>query len=443
MNISVEKQPNCIATLKVEIPSETVLGQRQSIVGKYASRARVPGFRPGKAPMKVIEKRFEKQISEELNENLFHLAIEDAVKQEELKILDFSAPDDLIVTPNGGMAFTTTLTLAPEIKLPDYKGVKVVIPPDEVPEEDFEAQLKSLQERFADFQDIEGRGAEMGDFAVIDYSSTVDGKPTEEFLGKSAGYIAGREGFWVKLDEKAFLPGFADEVLGMKPEDSKDITLTMPEDFPVADLVGKEVVFATTLKELKTSILPELNDELAEKLAPGKSFDEIKEMIRENMGHERKRRIEDLKINQIVRHFTSQVDFDLPEALVAQETQSQADSMVQRGMQSGMDEESITSQEAEIFASATNQAVNNLRTNFILQEIAKAEQLEASDAELVTHLSQMAQQRNQAPKKFIKQIQREGRLPSIRNSLVISKAIDFVVKEAEVEVSEDATFEPS
>lgn len=443
MNISVEKQPNCIATLKVEIPSDQVQGQRQSITSTYASKARVPGFRPGKAPMNVIEKRFEKQIAEELNENLFHRAIDQAVQQESLKILDVSAPQDLIVTPDGGMAFTTTLTVAPEIKLPEYKGVKVVIPPDEVPEQDFEDQLKSLQERFADFEDIEDRGAEMGDFAVIDYSSTVDGKPTEEFLGKSAGHIAGREGFWVKLDEKAFLPGFADELLGMKPGDNKAITMTMPEDFPLSELVGKEVVFATALKELKTSILPELNDELAEKLAPGKTFEEIKELIRENMAQERKRKIEDLKVNQIVTHFTSQVDFELPEALVAQETQSQADAMVQRGVQSGMDEESIASQEAEIFASATNQAVNNLRTNFILQEIAKAEQLEASDAELVSHLSQMAQQRNQAPKKFIKEMQREGRLPSIRNSMVISKAIDFVVKEAEVEVSEEASFEPS
>lgn len=443
MNISVEKQPNCIATLKVEIPSDKVLGQRQAIVSSYASKARVPGFRPGKAPMKVIEKRFEKQISEELNENLFHLAVDEAVKQESLKILDFGAPQDLIVTPDGGMAFTSTLTVAPEITLPQYKGVKLIVPPEEVPEEEFEDQLKSLQERFADFEDIADRGAEMGDFAVVDYSSTVDGQATEEFLGKSAGYIGGREGFWIKLDEKAFLPGFADQLIGMKPADSKDIAVTIPDDFPLSELQGKEVVFATTLKELKTSILPELNDEFAEKLAPGKSLEEIKELIRENMLQERKRRIEDLKVNQIVRHFTTQADFELPEALVQQETQSQADSMVQRGVQSGMAEEDIASQQAEIFASATNQAINNLRTNFILQEIARAEKLEASDAELVSHLSRMAQQRNQAPKKFIKELQRAGRLPSIRNSMVVSKAIDFVVKEAEVEVSEEATFEPS
>lgn len=440
MNITVEKQPSCKVTLKVEIPADKVKGQRQSIVSKYAGQARIPGFRPGKAPLEVIEKRFQKQISDELNENLFHLAVDEAIKQQDLKVLDFSAPQDLLASPDGGMAFTSELTIAPDFTLPQYKGIEVKIPAEEVPEEALEEQLKQLQERFADFEDIEGRGAEMGDFAVLDYKSTVDGKPTEEFLGKSAGYIGGRDGFWLKVDEQSFLPGFAKEVVGMKPGESKEITVTIPEDFPVADLVGKDLVFATELKELKTSILPELNDEFAGKLAPDKTFAEVKELILENLQEERNRKIQDSKVNQVVAHFTSKADFELPEQLVEQETQSQADAMVQRGMQSGMDQETIASQEAEIFASATNQAVNNLRTNFILQEIAAAENLEVSDTELVSHLSQMAAQRNQAPKKFIKELQRNGRIPSVRNSLLISKAIDFVVSEAKVEVSEEAEF---
>ncbi len=438
MNITVDKQANCKATLKVEIPADKVNGQRQSIVSKYAGQARVPGFRPGKAPQDVIEKRYQKQITDELNENLFNLAIDEAIQQEELKVLNYGAPQDVLASPDGGMAFTSELIMAPEVTLPEYKGIAVTIPSEDVPEEALEEQLKQLQERFADFEDIADRGAEMGDFAVIDYSSTVEGKPTEEFIGKSAGYIGGREGFWLKLDEQAFLPGFANEVVGMKPEDSKDITITMPEDFPVADLVGKEVVFATTMKELKTSILPELNDEFAGKLAPDKTFDEVKEMILENLQEERKRAIQNSKVNQVVEAMTASADFELPEELINQETQSQADQMVQRGMQSGMDEETIASQEAEIFASATNQAVNNLRTNFILQEIAIAEKLEVSDQELVGQITQMASQRKQAPKKFIKELQRNGQIPSIRNNMLVSKAIDFVVSEAKVEVSEEA-----
>ncbi len=439
MNIVVEKQPKCVATLRVEIPAEKVQGQRDQIVRGYASKARVPGFRPGKAPRAVVEKRFQKEISEELNEALFNQAFDEAMKQEnDLKVLDFGMPQDIATSPEGAISFVSILTLAPEFTLPNYKGITVTVPPLAVPEEEIQAQLTALQERFADFKDIEGRPAAMGDFAVIDYSSTVEGKPTEEFLGKSAGYLSGREGFWVRLDEKAFLPGFAAQLVGLNPGDSKEITITLPEDFPVADLQNKEIVFSTTLKELKEAILPALDDELAAKLAPGKTIADITEIIRENMQAERKRKIDDMKVNQIVARFTAEVEFELPDELVNQETQNQADAMVKRGVQAGMSEDEISSQQAEIFASAGNQALSNLRTNFILQEIARVENITASDAELVNHLAQIAQSRKLAPKKFIKDMQRSGRLPSIRSSIAIGKTIDFLVEQAEVVESAEA-----
>lgn len=439
MNIVVEKLPKCVATLRVEIPADKVQGERDQIVRGYSSKARVPGFRPGKAPRAIIEKRFEKEISEQLNEALFNEAFDVAIKQETLKVLDFGMPQDLTTLPDGGISFVSTLTLAPEIQLPEYKGISVKVPPLAVPDEDVQAQLTALQERFADFKDIEGRPAAMGDFAVLDYTSTVDGKPTEEFLGKPAGYLSGREGFWVRLDEKAFLPGFASQLVGMNLGDSKEITITLPEDFPVADLQNREIVFNTTLKELKEAVLPNLDDELAARLAPGKTMAEITDIIRENMQGERKRRIDDMKVNQIVAHFNALVDFELPEELVTHETQSQADAMVQRGVQSGMTEEEIASQQAEIFASASNQAISNLRTNFILQEIARVENITASDAELVNHLAQVAQSRKVAPKKLIRDMQRSGRLPSIRSSIAIGKTIDFLVEHADVEESAEAT----
>lgn len=439
MNIVVEKQPKCVATLRVEIPAEKVQGQRDQIVRGFASKARVPGFRPGKAPKALVEKKFEKEITEELNERLFNEAFDEALKQENLKVLDFGIPENLTTAPDGGLSFVSKLTLAPEVQLPEYKGIKVTVPPIEVPDEDLQSQLQALRERFADFQNIEGRAAAMADFAVIDYSSTVEGKSTEEFLGKPAGYLSNREAYWVRLDEKAFLPGFAAQLVGLNIGDTKDVTVTLPEDFPVADLRGKEMVFSVSLKELKEALLPELDDELAAKLAPGKTMAEITEIIRENMQQERKRRIEDMKVNQIVAHFNSLVDFELPEELVTQETQSQADAMVRRGVQAGMSEDEIESQQTEIFASAGHQAISNLRTNFILQEIGRVEKITVTDAELVNHLARVAQSRKLSPKKFIKDMNRSGRLPSIRSSIGIGKAIDFLVQNAEVVESAEAT----
>ncbi len=432
MNIVVEKQPKCVATLRVEIPADKVNGERDQIVKGYASKARVPGFRPGKAPRAVVEKRFQKEISEQLNEALITEAYDEALKQESLHVLDFGVPEDVTTHEDGTITFVSKLTLAPEVTLPEYKGVTVNVPASAVPDEEIEAQLTALQERFADFNAIEGRPAAMGDFAVIDYSSTVEGKPTEEFLGKPAGYLSAREGFWVRLDEKAFLPGFAAQLVGMNVDEAREITVTLPEDFPVEDLRNKELVFQTTVKELKEAILPALDDEMANRLAPGKTMEEIKDIIRQNMAGERERKISDMKVNQIVAHFNAQVDFELPEELVFQETQSQADAMVKQGVKSGMTEGEIESQQTEIFASAGEQAVSNLRTNFILQEIARIEKITVSDTELINHLAQIAAQRKVAPKKFIKDMQRAGRIQNIRSSMAIGKTIDFLVEHANV-----------
>ena len=438
MKILVEKQPNCTATLRVEIPADKVQNERQKVAQSLASKAKVPGFRPGKAPRAVIEKRFNKEIEAESQETLINSALDEAIKQEDLKVLDFGSVEDISNTSDGSLSFSTKLMLAPEVKLPDYKGIKVTVPSAELPEEELQSQLETLRERFADFTDIEGRAAEMGDFAVINYSSTVDGKPSAEVLGKSLGYLEGREGFWVRIDEKTFLPGFAAQLIGMKPGDQRDITLTLPDDFPVADLRNREMVFATTLGELKQSILPELNDELAERLAPGKTLAEITEIIRTNMAQERKRRIDDMKVNQIVAHFTNQADFELPEELVASETQNQADAMVRRGIQSGVTEDQIQSQQDDIFANAKQQAVTNLRANFILQEIARAEKIAVNDNELVNHLLQLAAARKVVPKKFINDMRRSGRIPSIRSSMIIGKAIDFLIEHADVVESAEA-----
>jgi trigger factor len=441
MNIVVEKQPKCVATLRVEIPADHVNGQRDQIVKGYASKARVPGFRPGKAPRAIVEKRFEKEITEELNGVLINEAYDEALKQESLHVLDFGAPENLVTHPNGNITFVSKLTLAPEVTLPEYKGVNVTIPPLAVPDEEVEAQLTALQERFADFKDIEGRPAAMGDFAVIDYTSTIEGKPTEEFIGKPVGYLSGREGFWVRLDEKAFLPGFAAQLVGMANGETREINITLPEDFPVSEVAGKEMVFQATIKELKEAILPALDDELANRLAPGKTIEDIKGIIRDNMTGERRRKIDDMKVNQIVAHFNAQVNFELPDELVTQETQNQADAMVKRGVQSGMSEQEIESQQTEIFSSAGDQAVANLRTNFILQEIARVEKISVTDAELVNHLAQIAASKRIAPKKFIKDMQRQGRLSSIRSSMAIGKTIDFLVEQANVVESAETVIE--
>ena len=287
MNIVVEKQPKCVAILRVEIPADKVASERKQILRTYTNKARIPGFRPGKTPLAVVEKRYGKDIAEELESKLINQAYDEALQQESLRVLEFGAPQALTHLPDGSFSFETHLMLAPEVQIPEYKGITVTVPPAAVPEADLALQFESLRERFAEFQPIEDRAAEMGDFAVIDYSSSVNGQATEEFLGKPAEYLAGRAGYWMRLDENAFLPGFCVQVVGMNPGDTRDIPVALPEDFPIEELRNCEMLFSTTLKELKLSFLPELDDALAERIAPGKSLAEIQSLIRDNAQYQR------------------------------------------------------------------------------------------------------------------------------------------------------------
>lgn len=440
MNITVEKQPNCLATLRVEVPSDTVKSEREKIVSGYASQARIPGFRPGKAPKKVVEKRFGPNIAEELQDRLVRQAYDEALRKEALKVLNFGAPQGLTENADGTLTFQATLTLAPDVALPQYKGIAIKAPSAEPTEAEIEKNLQALRERFADYKELEGRAAETGDLAVIDYTSTLDGQPLEEAIGKSAGYLGGREGFWIKLDENSFLPGFAAQLAGLSIGEEKTVTVTIPEDFPLSDLRGKEVAFAVTLKGLKEISLPELDDAFAGKITGGKTLEELRSIVKQQLATEKQRGVDDYKVNQIVEHFNSLVDFELPEDLLRHETQGQADALVRRSVESGMTREELEAQQGEIIASAGEQARTNLKTNFILQEIARAEGISVSDQELVNHLALIAQSRKQPPKKFIKELQRSGRIPGIRNSMLVGKAIDFVLEHATVEeIAEEAT----
>ena len=429
MNITVEKKPECMATVNVEVPADTVASKRENIVGNYAKQAKISGFRPGKVPKKVVEKRFAKQIQEELFSALINTGCEEAIKQEDLKVISVNVSEEPSLADSGELAFTADLILAPEFEIPNYEGLEIEAPSTEVTDEEVETSLAELQERFAEFNDLETELKE-GDFAVVDFTATTDGKPVAEAIGKSAGFLEGREGHWTKIEDDSFMPGFGSGLKGLKVGDKKELTLTMNEEFPLSDVRGADIVFDVTVKEVKEQVLPELNDEFATKLMPDKGMDDLKEVIKEQLGGEKQKQAADSKVNQVVEQLNAAVEFELPAALVEQETQGNAINMIERGKQQGMTEEMIEEQQDEIQESASEQANLNLKTNFILQEIAVKEKIDVDEQEMIQRISQMAQQANTPVKKYIKELQKANAIQNVRNSVLIGKTIDFVVDKA-------------
>src|SRR5688572_26673016 len=222
MNITVEKLPNCMASVRVEMPGDTRKAEREKILKSYIQRAALPGFRKGKAPRSVIEKRFGADIDREVADRLVNEGLDAAVKQENLRVLSVASYDPAADNDDSKYAFSLKVVLAPEVPLPDYKGLSITVPKREVTDEMVEAALQRQREQMANLQPVD-RPVQMGDFITIDYTATLDGQPVKELLPEAQGFLAENSGYVVKADESSFLPGFCEQLEGMQKGETREV----------------------------------------------------------------------------------------------------------------------------------------------------------------------------------------------------------------------------
>ena len=442
MNIRLEKKEKCLAALSVEVPAEKVTEERNKDLKGFVTQARIPGFRPGKAPLSVIEKAHSSNITQEVESRLIQNSFQEALKENnDLKVLSVKNPKNVTHQADGSFTFEAEIITAPEISLPEYKGLEIEVPKSEITDEVVDQNLEQLRQRFADYEDITDRATELGDLAIIDYTATIDGKPLDEVGGEQAKSLASNEGYWIRIEDEAFFPGFTDALIGSKPNDDKEITITLPDDFPIESIRGMEAVFAVTVTGLKNESLPELDDEFAGKIEAGKSLDDIKALIRDDLDLRQKRQLEEIKINSVLAKLNELTDFDVPEEFLQSETQGQADAMVSEGLEAGMSEDEVEERKAGLFEEAQVRAKNSLKTNFLLTEIGEKEELKVENSEVLQRVTVMAKQAKKPVKGYMKELQKNGQLGNIRQNMIFSKAIDFLVEHANVTEVEPETEE--
>ncbi|MFT6498158.1 MAG: trigger factor [Akkermansiaceae bacterium] len=202
-----------------------------------------------------------------------------------------------------------------------------------------------------------------------------------------------------------------------------------------------EAVFAVTVTGLKNESLPELDDEFAGKIEAGKSLDDIKALIRDDLDLRQKRQLEEIKINSVLAKLNELTDFDVPEEFLQSETQGQADAMVSEGLEAGMSEDEVEERKAGLFEEAQVRAKNSLKTNFLLTEIGEKEELKVENSEVLQRVTVMAKQAKKPVKGYMKELQKNGQLGNIRQNMIFSKAIDFLVEHANVTEVEPETEE--
>lgn len=439
MNVVVENQPNCLATLRIELASDRVVKARKEVTEDFVRHAKIPGFRPGKSPRNLIATRFAKAISEETGKQLVRESLSEAIKEKGLKVLTVSISEEPHFHSDDTMHFAAVATLAPDFELPDYSSIPGGAVLKEVTEADVDEMLESVREPHATFEPAGERPLAMGDFAVLTFEATLDGQPLAEAVQGTPAQICSRRNSWLLMADSSLVPGFCAGLVGMESGQDRALDLTMPADFPFPDLAGKTLHYQVTLHDIQIRKLPELDDALAEKILPGSNVQDLRTKCREQLELRAQRDFEGAKRQAAMDFLLSRVDCELPESYVNRELRGILRDVVRENQARGVSDEEIRAHQDELVGAAQQSARQRVRSNFLLLRVAEKENLEATDTDL-THLIYEMSMRYEIPaKKLVADIRKRGAVDELREQVLVRKALDLLAANVSVPATNNAT----
>lgn len=386
MNVkSAEKKENSTVELVIEVPAEEFEAAVERAYRKNKGKIAIPGFRKGHAPRKIIESMYgPSMFYEDAVDEVYPKAYSDAVEQENLDVVAYPAMEILSVGKEG-LTFKATVTVKPEVKLGEYKGLTAPKDAVEITDEDVEKELAPLVERATRLVSVE-REARMGDTAVIDFEGFDNGVPFQGGKGENHS---------LELGSHAFVPGFEEGVVGMKPDEEKELNVTFPEDY-APDLAGKAVVFKVKLHELKEKVLPTVDDEFAKDVSEFETLDELKKDLADKLRSRRQETADRAYENALMEQVCDNMQVELPDPMVDYKVDEMMDDFARRiGSQGIPFEQYMQYMGTDLNTMKTQMrpnAIANLKSGLALEAIADAENLEVAAEELEAEYSKLAAQ---------------------------------------------------
>ena len=419
---SCEKLEKSQVALTIEVGAAEFEAAVEKAYQKMRRKINVPGFRPGKAPRKMIERMYGAEVFFEEAINIaFPEAYEAAVEQEKLQVVGYPAVEMVGEVTKDGFTFKATAPVYPEVTLGEYKGLKAEKPEVKVTAADVDERLKTLADRNTRLVSVD-REAKSGDTAVIDFEGFLNGKPFEGGKGENHN---------LELGSGSFVPGFEDQVIGMKAGEEKDIDITFPENYH-EDLAGKAVVFKVKVHEVKEKEVPEMDDEFAKDVSEFDTLKDLKADLKKKITEERQkdadRVFEENLMNQVAENITA----DIPDVMVENQARQYLDNFkAQISRQfpyeeykkmTGMDDE-------KLLADAKEPALRQVKMDLAVAAIIKAENIEASDEDVEAEYKKMAEQFGMDVDMVKKYLVKE----QVQDQLLSQKAVAVVVDSATAE----------
>ena len=423
MSIQVDSVSNVERRITVEIPWEDISRELDEAYRGLQRRARVKGFRPGKVPRKVLEQYYRRTVEGEVVGRLVDEGFRKAVDEHDLfPIASPELAEVPTIARGEPLSFVATVEVKPEIEPGEWEGLAVEKKVREVTEEEVDQELESLREKATVVEQVSDReDARAGDLAVVDFFGFVDG---ESFKGgKGINYT-------LELGSKQMIPGFEDEVVGMKVGDEKTFQLRFPEGQGPEEAQGKDVEWKVELKELKTKVLPELDDEFAKDLGEYDTLAELREGVRKNLATREDAKARRLMRSQVVDALLEANDIEVPEKMVDR----QIELMLQDALRFVQQQSDPRIVEAidKLRGEARPAAEKQVKSMLLLEGIARTQNLEVTDEELDGRVQELSREHRIPIAQLRQQLRDNGQLEGIRYNLLQDKATDLVLEKAEV-----------
>ncbi|MFC3798365.1 trigger factor [Cohnella sp. GCM10012308] len=424
MQAKWEKIEKNLGVLEVEIDEAKVAEALDKAFKKVVQKVNVPGFRKGKVPRGIFESRFGiESLYQDAIDILLPGAYSEAVEQTGIVPVDRPDVDVEQFGKGQSFIFKAKVTVKPEVKLGEYKGLEAPAADNEVKEEEISAELERLQNRHAELVVVDEGPAQNGDTTIIDFEGFLDGVPFEGGKGES---------YSLELGSGSFIPGFEEQVVGLNIAEDKDINVTFPENYQAENLAGKEVVFKVKLHEIKRKNLPELDDEFAKDVSEFDTFDEYKADLTSKLKERKEKEAEAAKENALIDKAAEGAELEIPGAMIESEIDSMLKDFESRlrmqGMTldlyyqfSGQDEEALKGQ-------MRVDAEKRVRNNLVLEAIANAENLEISEDELSAELDNLSTMYNRSADELRTIFGSNGYIDTLNADLKVRKAVKFLLE---------------
>jgi trigger factor len=416
--------------MRVEIDAAKVDETFAEVTHKIQREARLPGFRPGKAPKDMVAKRFETEIQDEAKRKLISDSYRAAVAEQKLEVVGPPDIEEIEFARGQKCQFAANLEIAPEFQLPEYKGLPARREIGGATPEDIDKALHMLGDRQAQFQTV-ARELKEGDVAVVNYLGSCDGKPITDTAPTARG-LAEKKAFWINVDKNSFIPGFGDQMIGMKAGDKRTITIDFPADFVTPQLAGKKGVYEVELVEAKEKV-PAVFDEAFAKSYGADNMEKLREGVRADLQNEWNLKQNRSIRNQVVQNLLAKIQCDLPESLLEQETREIVYSIVNDNQQRGVSKETLDAQKDQIYATASHTARERIKASFVFQRVAQKEGVRVEQVDIARRLQDMAAQYKMPVDKLVKELEKGGGLSGVYSQLLNEKVVDLLVQYAHLE----------